>query len=126
MHEGISTEFLWEFIITSFAAILGWFINMVRNMAVRKIDHLEAAHEENARNIAKLERRVTVVEKTYVKREDVREVVDALREELYCDLDKSFTRIHERFDNLFESKTAPPDRRYPSEAPRVQSDTFRD
>lgn len=120
MHEGfnVSTDFFIQSLIGVVIATIAFFFKRGESLSEKRIDNLEKNQEANTKKIGEIDSRVIAIEHSYVKQSDMRDLVDALREEVYCDLEKSFSRLHERIDGLFSVPT-PPERRYPSESPRV-------
>lgn len=88
------------FLLGGAAVILGWFINLAKSLASKRMDNLEVLHEKNYEAITDLDHRLVTVEATYVPQADLRELIDILRVELDKDLDKSFNRVHSRIDEI--------------------------
>ena len=107
-----------EIALTTFLAILAWFINAVKSMAVHKIDELDAKHKENSARIdkqcEKLQEHKTEIEilkSTSIKRSDLDAVFTGLREELKEDIDKVFVGVQERIDKFYANQAHLMDRR---------------
>lgn len=115
MHEGLKfdmdLEFMAEIAITTFLAILAWFINAVKSMAVSKLDELDKKHAENSARIDKQceklqEHRteIEVLKSTSIKRADLDAVFSGLRDELKEDIDKVFVGVQERIDKFYANQ----------------------
>lgn len=88
------------FIVGGVAVILGWFINLVKSIASKRLDDSEESHKKNVQAIADIDKRLSKVEDSYVTQLDLRELLDILRDDINSDVNKSFRRIHDRMDEV--------------------------
>lgn len=125
MHEAlsVSSDSLTTIILSAIVGAIAWFFKRNETMAEKRIDKLESQQDKNTTKINDMDTRLVAVESSYVKQSDMRCLVDALRDEMYQDLDKSFTRIHDRIDKFFTGVACevpePPKRNYKSESPGI-------
>ena len=89
-----------QYIIPIVAGVLAWCINLVKNLASKRMDDLEVLHKDNFKAIADLDKRMCKVENTFVTQSDLRELLDILREDINNDVNKSFNRLHARMDEV--------------------------
>jgi len=89
-----------QYAVPIVAGILGWCINIVKNMATKRLVDLERLHVDNYKAILGLDKRIAKVETTFVTQCDLRELLDILREDINNDVNKSFNRLHERMDEV--------------------------
>ena len=96
----LSTETI-IFIAATICAIFGWLINLVKNLASKRMDDLETFQECNFDRIEKLKDRVTELEHTTVKRVDLEFILGSWKEDIKESVDNSFERVHERIDEIY-------------------------
>lgn len=117
MHEGLKLdmdlEFMAELAITTFLAILAWFINAVKSMAVSKFEYLEKKHADNSAQIDKQGEKLQVqhtdielLKQTSLKRADIDLIFEGLRDELKDDIDKVFVGVTSRIDTFYASQVS--------------------
>ena len=86
------------FVVGGIALIMGWFINLVKNLASKRIDDLDELHKKNFQSIVDVDKRLTKIEDSYVTKLDLKELLDILRDDINNDVNKSFRRLHDRMD----------------------------
>ena len=89
-----------EIIVAVVGSVLGWLINLVKNMMSSRIETLESKHECNEERIDALKDRVTHIEASYIRREDLTYILGDWKEEIKKSVDSSFERVHERIDEI--------------------------
>lgn len=90
------------FILGGSAIIIGWFINVIKSLALKRMDDLVLLHSKNANEITEVKERVTIIEQGTVKRSDLNSIMDNWHTDLAADLGRSIVRVHGRIDELYE------------------------
>jgi hypothetical protein len=92
------------FVAGGLFAVFGWLLNLVKSMVTKRLMDLEALHIKNFENIIAVDHRLTRVESNFVTQQDLRELLDILRDDINSDVNKSFSRIHARLDEVMSHK----------------------
>lgn len=89
------------FVLGVICAVFGFLINWIKSMAAKRMDDLEKLHEHNSERIDGLKDRVVELEHTSVKRADLEFILGSWKEDIKESVDKSFERVHERIDEIY-------------------------
>ena len=108
MEHG-TLEFAVETIIGIFVTFLSWSVSTIKAMLERRATDLEAKHAENSRRIDEasekiicIKERVAILETTTIKKEDLDDCLNDLRELLERNIKDSFKHVHDRVDVLYK------------------------
>ena len=111
MEHG-TLEFAVETIIGIFVTFLSWSVSTIKAMLERRATDLEAKHAENSRRIDEasekiicIKERVAILETTTIKKEDLDDCLNDLRELLERNIKDSFKHVHDRVDVLYKGSS---------------------
>ena len=85
----MSSETTWG-IVAIIAGVVSWGVNLIQSSLSGRLDALEKKSED-------VKHRVTVIETDYLKHCDLNDII----QDLHADINKSFTRLHSRIDNIY-------------------------
>lgn len=89
------------YIATCICGVVGWMANSIKGSHEKRMNIMEAKYECNAERIEKIKDRVSTLEHTTVKRNELDYILGSWQEEVKDDIDKSFIRVHQRIDELY-------------------------